>query len=279
MKTEDIRYLECYPVSFLHQRLIDILSPSVAKRKPNGMVEQNRVVHKGIVNSESQLPNITKINSLQLIKLVVTGDRLSIRELIKRLTPTIQASAAQTLSLFDSKIEPTHTHAELADYCQDIFMHLFENNCKVLMTWDPDKGMTLKSFISLITKRRVISSLRSHKKTNFLDENIINERLDSLKTPNEQSRHSNYNFVVHLIRALKKTISEQGYEIFVLLFLYEQSIDEISQTTGLSKNSIYVWKNRIRNQAKNITKEWECHNQNLSTKQKFSPERKVNANR
>lgn len=279
VEIKDANHLEWYPVSFLHQKLIDILSPSVAKRKPNGMVKHNRVFHKGFVNSEHQLSDITVLCPTQLIRLAVAGDRLSIKELIKRLTPTIQISTAQTLSQFTSNTEATHSHAEIADYCQEIFMHLFENDCKVLRSWDPEKGMKLKSFISLITKRRVISSLRGHKTTNFLDEKIINEKINTLKTPDEQNRFIDYNFLLHVIHAIKETISEQGYEIFVLLFLYEQSVDEISEATGLTKNSIYVWKNRIRKQAKDITAEWESNKDNLATnKNLITSKGKVNAN-
>ncbi|TQV72263.1 sigma-70 family RNA polymerase sigma factor [Aliikangiella marina] len=240
------------------------------------MVENNRMDRKGIADYESYISDLSLICPTQLVKQAAAGDRLSIRELIKRITPTIQVSAAQTISNYSFQNESTHTHAEIADYCQDVFMHLFDKQCKVLLSWDPQKGMSLKSFISLITKRRVISCLRSHKKTDILDEKIINEKIDTLKTPNEQHRFSNHNFLINLIRALKDTISEQGYEVFVMLFLYEQSIEEVSKSTGLSKNAIYVWKNRIRNQARSIARDWDSVNNDMSSRQHIESKREVN---
>lgn len=206
----------------------------------------------------------------EIVTKAVAGDRLAVRLLIKNLTPVIQLAVVHVLKRYTQNYQHNHIHLDVADYCQDVFVSMFKNNSKVLRGWNPNKGMNLKSYISLITKRLVISSLRQVKFTQSLDDDSISENIDSyLKTPDEGIQFINRHLLFRIIKALKNEISELGYEIFVQIFLYGFSAEEIAKKTNLSKNSIYVWKNRLKTHAKKISDELETGWQSKNSKNRL----------
>ncbi|WP_168204131.1 RNA polymerase sigma factor [Aliikangiella coralliicola] len=195
---------------------------------------------------------------LDIVSQAISGNRHAIRRLIRLLTPVIQSSVAHILTRTRSDSSSCDIHAEVADYCQDIFMLLFKNDSKILRSWDPDKGMSLNSFISLITKRRVISALRQEKLTHRLDDKTIEQKIECHRNvPDIETQFIERQLLLNIISSLKKDISELGYDLFIQLFLFERTPEEISAKTGVSKNSIYVWKNRLRKKAKDILQKLE----------------------
>jgi len=196
--------------------------------------------------------------SPETVSQAVAGNKAAIGLLVSNLTPVIQLAVAHILRRSTPPYQHNHVDLDIADYCQNVFMLLFKNNSKVLKDWDPAKGMNLKSYISLIAKRQVISSLRKVKFTQSLDDDSINENIESfLKTPDEGHQFVNRHLLIRIISCLKNEISEFGYEIFVQIFLYGFSAEEIANKTNLSKNSIYVWKNRLKKHVKKISDDLE----------------------
>jgi len=208
----------------------------------------------------TQSPNVDHRQSLspEVVDLAIAGNKTALRLLIEHLTPVIQLAVVHILKRCTQNYQHNHTHLEVTDYCQEIFILMFKNDSKVLRDWNPNKGMNLKSYISLITKRRVISSLRNIKFTQSLDDDTIDINIDSfLKTPDEEAQFINRHLLYRIIKSLKNEISVFGYEIFIQIFLYGYSADEVASKMNLTKNSVYVWKNRLKAQAKNISDQLE----------------------
>lgn len=203
----------------------------------------------------------------------ISGNRKAIKELIQYLTPVIQASVAHILTRSKTHCSNKSIRQEVADHCQEVFMMLFKNDSKVLRSWDPDKGMNLTSFISLISKRRVISELRKEHFTHHSDDIVFDENIEQfLKLPDEEEQFVNRHLLLRLVSILKNDISELGYDIFVQIFLYENTAEEVALRFGLSKNAIYVWKNRLRSQVKEIASNLELNKLHINKNQQVKKE-------
>lgn len=182
-----------------------------------------------------------------LLDEAIEGQQPAIRELIKHLTPVIQRAVASTLLNGFVSYHGDAIRNDIADFCQEIFILLFNQDCKVLKQWQPEKGMSLESFVSLISKRRVISSMRSVKPVlhaDFATDVSLFENL--FDTRNIEKNTIDKNMLSVIFQRLKLEISEFGYRVFIELFLYESTPEEIERNIGLNKNSIYVWRNRLR---------------------------------
>ena len=235
-----------------------MISLSKRTRIHKSMKKNIRLLSPPINLTQSLNQNRQQILSPELVDQVIAGNRAAIRLLIENLTPVIQLAVVHILKRCTQSYQHNHIHLEVTDYCQEIFILIFKNNSKILRDWNPDKGMNLKSYISLITKRRVISSLRNIKFTQSLDDDTIDTNIDSfLKTPDEESQFINRHLLYRIIKSLKNEISSFGYEIFVQIFLYGYSAEEVASKMNLTKNSVYVWKNRLKAQAKNISVQLE----------------------
>ncbi len=202
--------------------------------------------------NDYQAQNLARQKVIQQASL---GDQKAVSSLIHFLTPVIQASVAHLLTRFQSAHKNKNIATEVADYCQEILLLLFKNNAKTLLGWEPEKGMSLTSFVSLIAKRRVISDLRHAKLHLSLDDKSVKHSLKNHITQGDiASQLSDRQLVYQVVTHLKNDISELGFDIFTQLFLFENTPEEISQNIGISVNAIYVWKNRIKKQAQLILK-------------------------
>ena len=238
-------------------KTVMIVSSSRNERTQN-MESKNRASATSISLISDCKDKIEASSILDIVNQAIAGERFAIRRLIRLLTPVIQSSVAHVLTRTNSDFSNRNIHSEVADYCQDIFMILFKSDSKILRSWDQKKGMSLNSFISLIAKRRVISALRQNQVTLRLDDKIIEQKIESHRNvPDIETQFIDRQLLLSIISHLKSDISELGYDLFVQLFLFERTPEEISIKTGISKNSIYVWKSRLRNKAKNILKNLE----------------------
>lgn len=256
---------------------IVMIGLSTRNRMHKIMSENRRFSSPPVSFKEARTKKLQQPILPESVSLAISGDRGAIQLLVNNLTPVIQLAIVHVLKRRPLNQQHNYVHLEVADHCQDVFILLFKNNSKILREWNPDKGMNLKSYVSLIAKRRVISSLRKIEFTQSLDDDSINENIDTfLKTPDEGNQFVNRHLLFRIINSLKDEISEFGYDIFVQIFLYGFTAEEISHKTNLSKNAIYVWKNRLIAHVKKISVELELgwQSDNSSSKQTDTTKRR-----
>ena len=58
-----------------------------------------------------------------------------------------------------------------------------------------------------------------------------------------------------VLRRLEERLSPLGRQLFDLIYLREQTVDEVGATTGLSADAVYAWRSRLRRLARGTLRE------------------------
>ena len=175
------------------------------------------------------------------------GNKTQIRKIVEMLTPVIQARVARALVAWTNQKNNSQIKEEVSDISQEIFASLFKNNAKILLNWDPNKGLSLKNYVGLVAHRHALSWLRSKKRNSFNEDPTEFNELESLnkKNPNLENQITSRNLLTIVFKRTEEGLSPTGQHLFELLFLKECSIPEITKETGMSDSAIYAWKSRL----------------------------------
>src|SRR5688572_11436679 len=103
-----------------------------------------------------------RMPSQELVKRALAGERAAIEALVVELSPVVQARVAAALYRCGHS-----SRQELEDLTQEILMDLFTGEGRVLSSWDPERGLSLASFVGLVAQRQVYSRLRSRRRSPF----------------------------------------------------------------------------------------------------------------
>jgi DNA-directed RNA polymerase specialized sigma24 family protein len=157
----------------------------------------------------------------------LAGDQLALTRLVASLTPVVQARVARTLlARRASRAGGRNLRHEVEDLSQEIFLALFASGGRVLRSWRAERGLSLESFVGLVSERHVVSFLRSGRR------NPWREQLGLL------------------LERLQRTLSPLGRQVFELLFVQELSLPEAMARSGLSADAVYAWRSRLRRAAR-----------------------------
>lgn len=164
--------------------------------------------------------------------------------LVKRLTPVIQARVARCL-LRSSAGRSRNARQEVADLTQDTFRMLFEDDCKVLLRWDPAAGLGLDNFVGLVAKRHALSVLRSKRRSPWSDDPV--EDLDRLSAsgPSAESIVATQQVLTTVIAELETELSPKGLLLFQRLFVDEADVQAVCTELNMSRDAVYAWRSRL----------------------------------
>ena len=192
-----------------------------------------------------------EIDNRKLVDQVVKGDIKGAEILVNYLTPIIKNEVRRLLIRRRALQGPFSNNQDVADLCQEVLLLLFRDQERLLRCWNKDKGLDLEGFVSLVTRRRVVSLLRSnkfrYKQDEPLDEHeyTIGLGQNPVEKLIEDQKMLDFTF-----RKLRKSLSTLGYRIFVQLYVLEKTPEEIARHMKITKNTVYVWRTRIRCQAR-----------------------------
>src|SRR6185437_4286499 len=113
---------------------------------------------------------------VMLIQRAVEGDRHATGQLLAVLTPVIRSSVAAVLARAGGGRR--QARQEVEDTVQSVLLALFADRGRVLLQWDPARGLKLESFVALLAKRETVSILRSRRRNPFTEDPTLNEDLD-----------------------------------------------------------------------------------------------------
>jgi RNA polymerase sigma-70 factor, ECF subfamily len=185
-----------------------------------------------------------------LVREALKGDPVALAELVHRLMPVIQARVARSL-LKQARTNGGSIQQEVADFTQEVFVQLFNDGGRVLLAWDPERGMALTSFVSLIAQRHICSLLRTPKnpwrfaarepsafEAAAAEEGVSPERVAASREELQL-----------LLDALRRRLSPLGLEMFYRLYVHKESVEDIRKATGMSAESVYQWRRRLADAA------------------------------
>jgi DNA-directed RNA polymerase specialized sigma24 family protein len=183
-------------------------------------------------------------NQLQLITKALSREPAAVRALIDQLSPVIERRVAAALW---RRAPGRDIRTEVQDMTQDVFLSLFAGDGKALRAWDPERGMSLASFVGLLARHQVSSILRTGRTQPFRDEPTEAATLEALPDvgPAPEAVVGSREEVVRLLERVRARLSARGQELFQRLVLDEESLDGLSASTGLSRDALYQWRSRF----------------------------------
>lgn len=180
-----------------------------------------------------------------LIEQALAGDAACVRSLVDRLSPVIARRVAATLWRVKSN---RNVRQDAADMIQDVFLALFQNDGKALRAWDPERGMSLDSFVGLLAQHQVISLLRTRRTTPWREDLTDMEEVRDIdtSTATPEALFSSREHLTTLLEQVRETLSPRGLELFQRMFIEEEPIDHLVAATGMTREALYQWRSRLQ---------------------------------
>lgn len=197
------------------------------------------------MNDGSTVQNASEVETL--VRRALKGDRSAQRTLIEDvLSPVVHARVARVL--LRRRRYQVEMRSEMLDLSQQVFVHILSN--KLLERWNPAVG-SLGAFVGTIAENHVRSILRSRIRNPFSEVateiDILCNALGDSGTSQETSIDSR-----HRLRRLESELGDEERELFFAFFVDEMSIEEMSVSTGKTKEAVYKQRNRLRERVRRI---------------------------
>lgn len=184
--------------------------------------------------------------SLEHVKRALGGERAAIEALVRELSPVVQARVATTLWR-----RGRASRQELEDLTQEVLMEIFAGDGRVLARWEPERGLSLASFVGLVAQRLVFSALRSRRRNPFTQEptdpgTIEASASSSRMHPPPEEPIAAREFLELLFERLHADLSPKGLEMFYRLYVWQEEPEQIARETGSKVEAIYQWRSRLK---------------------------------
>lgn len=173
--------------------------------------------------------------------------------LVERLLPAVQAEVGWAL-LREARGEQRDARQDLRDFVQEVFVALLAERGKALRRWDPERGRSLDSYVRLIARRRVAALLRSSRHRPRPDESMAGDALE-LHACDEGElarRLESSDALARMLARLDTRLDERGAMLFRLLYVEECSVEEVMDSTAMTRDAIYAWRLRFRKLAASL---------------------------
>ena len=174
------------------------------------------------------------------------GNERELHRLTEHLLPVVHARVARVL--LSCSLPDVHLRGEVEDLTQEVFAHLFDNDARILRTWNPARGASLRNYVGLVAERRVRSLLRSGRWTRWREQPTAAGDLETHASPVESpaQRTAEQQYWERVIFCARQRLSEQGLRMMELLLIQERSIAEVAEATGMTAASLYAWRSRLQ---------------------------------
>jgi hypothetical protein len=108
---------------------------------------------------------MTPDTDVELVRNAVEGQPAARHALVLRLSPVVQRRICRPLLSSRAAHGRSVQRSEVLDLTQQILLLLFERDSRVLRSWDPERGLSLASFVGLVAEREAKAILRSGRRS------------------------------------------------------------------------------------------------------------------
>ncbi len=187
----------------------------------------------------------------------LSGDPKAVRALVDDLTPVIQARVARGLMRRSGSSGGRDVRQELKDIAQEVFVTLFANQGRVLRSWSPEKGLSLRNFVGLVAERQTSSILRSGKRSPWTEDPTDALGLDRAGGVDQQTeqRVISRDLLSVVLDRLRTELSPKGLHLFELLMIEQRPVPEVCELAGMKTDAVYAWRSRLARRVRAIAKE------------------------
>lgn len=187
-----------------------------------------------------------------LIAAALRGERPAIASLVDLLTPVVQARVARLL-LRRGKASGRDVSRDVEDLSQEVFLSLFDDDGRLLRSWDPARGLSLANWVGMIAHRQVISLLRSGKTSPFAEDPTAEDDLAALAGGDDlEAQVASREELQALLDGVRLALSPKALELFHRMMVIDEPVATIAATTGLSANALYTWRSRFGRLARQL---------------------------
>jgi len=181
----------------------------------------------------------------ELIRRSISGQPDATKELVARATPIIRARVTRVLFKLKGSFQPFEELRR--DLTQDVLCSLFVDGQGALLEWAPSRGLSLANFVGLIAARKAVSQLRGKSSYPIAAELCEPNALEDLLASDDgEELLLTRDLVTKLFERLPGLVSQQGLDLFERIYCDEQSVAEIQERLGLTREAVYQWKSRLR---------------------------------
>lgn len=184
-----------------------------------------------------------------LIRAALRGERPAIDALVDLLTPVIQARAARLL-LRRAGAGGRDVGRDVEDLTQEVFLSLFQDDGRLLRSWDAARGLSLQNFVGLIAHRQVVSLLRGGKVRPFAEDPTRDDELAALadaESPGEdlEARIASKEALEALLDQVRLSLSPRALELFHRMMVVDEPVERLRESLGMTPNALYTWRSRF----------------------------------
>lgn len=173
------------------------------------------------------------------------GDPVRVRVLVNEWIPIVQVRVAR--ALLRRKAPCRDARQEVEDLSQDVFAALFAEDARVLRSWDPTRGLSLRNFVGLVAERHTGAILKSSRRNPWTESPAERFELDGHLgedaglAPALESKE----FLLTLFDLVQQALTPRGLGLFERLVVREETVEDVCQSTGMSVDAVYAWRSRL----------------------------------
>ena len=185
------------------------------------------------------------LTEIELLKGCIAGDKKRWTAFVERYNKLIYHTIYKTLRVNSVATDPD----DINDLFQEIFTSFCADDCKKLRMFDPHRGVSLASWLRMITVRTTIDHFRKRRPVTALDE-----------LPVEPSETGGQEAIVdeeslNMLRGVVEQLPAGDKLLIELAFMRELPAEEVAGILHISVTAFYTRKNRIIGKMRKIAEE------------------------
>lgn len=185
------------------------------------------------------------------VEKVLRGDRAAAERLVAKLLPVLQRRIAWVL-----RRQPSARREDVLDHAQDVLLRLFQDDHRVLRSWDPARGASLDTFVALVAERHVVAVLRSGRKSAWREDLTLDLEAVGGAGESDAERHVlSKDLLERILDRLEGELTPRSRQLFHALFVEERSPEDVAADYGMSSNALYTWTSRLRSRVQALAEE------------------------
>ena len=206
----------------------------------------------GMVASQQQTGSTSFGRSyVHFVRLALAGDADARRELVRRLMPVVVREvsiAVSRLAVFEDR-DPKQ---EVRDLVHDILLGLFEGGGKALRRWDPERGLSLESFVQFIARRKVPQLLSGGRGNPWADAPVDPANLEAIDDADLARRLEKRNELKLVLALIRGKMRGRDHVLFELVFVRELPPDVVAEQVEMTRGAVNAWAYRMRKLARSV---------------------------
>lgn len=131
---------------------------------------------------------------------------------------------------------------------------LFAHGARVLRTWNPAQGLSLRNFVGLAAEREIANFLESRRMRPSGDRLIEVEMADdgAWVVPGPEEAAAARDLIWRVMERAREELTPYGRGLLEILLIEDCDVADACARTGMSRNAIYAWRSRLHKLARRI---------------------------